>query len=240
MQARFALIKSHILQKIERQELQPGAQVPSENQLAEEFSVSRMTARRALSELVDEGLLQRSQGTGTFVADSRPMSSMLEIRSIDDEIKQRGHHYSNRVLTQYAIEPNAAQAGWFEMPSGSKLFHSRIVHYENGQAIQLEDRLVNPLLAPDYLEQDFQQTTPNHYLSQVAPLMEADHLVEAILPDTASAGILQISNSQPCLLVTRRTYSAQGMVSFAKLIHPGQRFRLGGHLDFSQKNRTTV
>jgi len=40
---------------------------------------------------VDEGILMRSQGIGTFVSDSRPMSSMLEIKSIRDEIEQRGH-----------------------------------------------------------------------------------------------------------------------------------------------------
>jgi len=52
-----------------------------------------MTARRALTELVTERILARSQGVGTFVSDSRPMSSILEIRSIDDEINQRGHRY---------------------------------------------------------------------------------------------------------------------------------------------------
>ncbi|MFT4940956.1 MAG: GntR family histidine utilization transcriptional repressor, partial [Paraglaciecola sp.] len=97
VQARFVQIKSAVLDKIESGEMRPGDKVLSENKLAASFGVSRMTARRALSELVVEGILARSQGVGTFVSDKRPMSSILEIRSIDDEIIQRGHRYSNKV-----------------------------------------------------------------------------------------------------------------------------------------------
>ena len=89
MQPRYRVIKTAILDAIESGEMKPGSQVPSENQLAQQHRVSRMTARRALSEMVDEGILMRSQGIGTFVSDSRPMSSMLEIKSIRDEIEQR-------------------------------------------------------------------------------------------------------------------------------------------------------
>ena len=80
MQARYQQIKTAILDQIESGNMRPGDRVPSENQLTEAYGVSRMTARRALTELVEEGMLLRSQGLGTFVSDSRPMSSMLTIR----------------------------------------------------------------------------------------------------------------------------------------------------------------
>jgi GntR family histidine utilization transcriptional repressor len=234
VQARFLQIKSALLEQIEQGQIKPGAKVSSENQLAETFGVSRMTARRALSELVTEGILARSQGVGTFVSDSRPMSSMLEIRSIDDEILQRGHRYSNQVLSIETVLATEQQSAWLGVAVGSPVFHTKIVHLENDLAVQLEDRLVNPKWAPDYLQQNFSQITASHYLNEVAPLTQADHSVEAILPSQTLADILNIAASQPCLQISRRTYSAKGIVSYAFLYHPGNRYRIGGHLDFHQ------
>ena len=234
--ARFVQIKSALLDKIESGEMSPGDKVQSENQLAESFAVSRMTARRALTELVNEGILARSQGVGTFVSDRRPMSSILKIRSIDDEIMQRGHRYSNKVLSVESILSSEKQSVWLGVAADSVVFHTKIVHMENGLVIQLEDRLVNPVLAPHYIEQDFTHTTANHYLSKVAPLTQADHSVEAILPDKDLAHILDIHIAQPCLKLSRRTYSSKGIVSYARLYHPGNRYRIGGHLDFHPTN----
>jgi GntR family histidine utilization transcriptional repressor len=232
MQPRFVRIKSKLLEQIESGELSSGDKVPSENQLAESFAVSRMTARRALTDLVAEGILLRSQGLGTFVADHRPMSSMLEIKSINEEITQRGHFYTNRMISIDTILANEQQSAWLNVEIQAELFHSKIVHMENSVPVQLEDRLVNPLWAPEYLQLDFQQITANQYLSKVAPLVQADHSIEAILPQAGVAVLLNISNKQPCLQISRRTYSAKGVVSYALLTHPGNRYRMGGHLDF--------
>ena len=232
-QPRYAQIKSHLLQQIEHGELQPGCKVASENQLAEQFGVSRMTARRALDELSEAGFLLRSQGLGTFVADSRPMSSMLQIRNIADEIRERGHQCQIEVVTLEQVEANEQQAYWLGLQHPARVFHSVLVFFENGRAIQYEDRYVNPQLVPEYVQQDFSCITPNEYLSQVAPLTEADHIVEALLPTPDIAQQLAIAESQPCLNITRRTFSKAGIVSFASLIHPGDRYRLGGHIHVS-------
>lgn len=237
MQPRFVQIKSAILDKIESGEMKPGDRVLSENQLAESYKVSRMTARRAVTELVEEGVLARSQGLGTFVSDHRPMSSVLEIRSINDEITHRGHRYSNQVIQQNMITANAQQAAWLGVSTGSELFHTLVVHCENDMPVQLEDRLVNPKWAPDYLDQDFSSITANQYLSEVAPLTQADHSIEAILPSEDIATKLNIEISQPCLQISRRTFSAKGIVSYALLFHPGNRYRIGGHLEFPQTDR---
>lgn len=240
MQPRYVRIKSALLAKIEAGEMVPGTQVPSENQLSEEFNVSRMTARRALTELVDEGILIRSQGLGTFVSDHRPMSSMLEINSIDSEVLARGHAYSNKVINQTVVKADSSQSILFSLAFDAELFHTLIVHYESNVAIQVEKRWVNPDHAPDYLKQDFNKTTANQYLNKVAPLTQADHVIEALLPDKEIASFLGIEQQQPCLMVSRRTYSAKGIVSYARLYHPGNRYRLGGHLDFNSHQQELV
>ncbi|GEA05828.1 histidine utilization repressor [Alteromonas sp. KUL42] len=241
MQPRYVQIKTWILNAIEAGDMKPSEQVPSENQLAQQHGVSRMTARRALSEMVDEGILMRTQGIGTFVSDNRPMSSMLEIKSIRDEIEQRGHQYSNEVLLLEKVVVSSDIAHRLAVAEGSEVFHSIIVHCENTLPVQYEDRWVNPEWVPDYLEKDFKAQTANYYLNQVAPLSQADHSVEAVLVCEDIAHALLIQPSAPCLKVTRRTFTRvhaqdihknNGVVSHAVLYHPGNRFRLGGHLEF--------
>jgi GntR family transcriptional regulator, histidine utilization repressor len=230
----FAQIKQHIIANIERGEWQEDDKVPSENQLATQFSCSRMTARRAVTELVEQGILERSQGLGTFVSGLKSQSSLLTIRNIADEIKERGHGYSVQQLALTQIAAAASIANALDLAVGSPVFYSVLVHCEQGLPLQLEQRFVNPNLVPDYLAQDFSLQTPHEYLSKVAPLTEAKHTVEAISANSQFQQQLNIEASEPCLQVLRRTWSRQGVVSFSRLIHPGSRFRLGGHLKFSK------
>ncbi|MGE6651305.1 histidine utilization repressor [Shewanella colwelliana] len=231
---KFAEIKQFILTKVESGAWQENSRVPSENQLAELFECSRMTARRALTELAETGVLERSQGLGTFVAGLKSQSSMMAIRNIADEIKDRGHGYSVRQLGLTQTSATAQIAIALGLEEGSPVFYSVLVHCEQELPLQLEERFVNPQLVPDYLKQDFSLQTPHEYLSFVAPLTEARHTIEAVVADNEQQQQLQIEASEPCLQILRRTWSRQGVVSFARLIHPGSRFRLGGHLTFNR------
>ncbi|MBB1380384.1 histidine utilization repressor [Shewanella sp. SG44-2] len=233
-QAKFAQIKQFILSRIETGEWQENDRVPSENQLTELFACSRMTARRALTELVDSGVLERTQGVGTFVAGLKSQSSLLAIRNIADEIKDRGHGYSVNQLELTQIEASTAVANALGLELGSPVFYSVLVHCEQGLPLQVEERYVNPQLVPDYLQQDFSSHTPHEYLSAVAPLTEAKHTVEAIMANELLQQRLAIAATEPCLQILRRTWSRQGVVSFARLVHPGSKFKLGGHLTFAR------
>ncbi|GGP96216.1 histidine utilization repressor [Shewanella ulleungensis] len=225
-QAKFAQIKQFILSRIETGEWQENERVPSENQLTELFVCSRMTARRALTELVDSGVLERTQGVGTFVAGLKSQSSLLAIRNIADEIKDRGHGYSVTPLELKQIAASAAEANALGLEVGNPVFYSVLVHCEQGIPLQVEERFVNPALVPNYLAQDFTLQTPHEYLSAVAPLTEARHTVEAIMATAELQQQLAISATEPCLQILRRTWSRQGVVSFARLVHPGSKFKL--------------
>ncbi len=230
---KFEEIKQYILAQIESGEWAEDSRVPSENQLAELFGCSRMTARRGLTELTESGVLERSQGLGTFVAGLKSQSSMMAIRNIADEIKDRGHGYSVQQVSLTQASATGAIAIALGLEEGSAVYQSVLVHCEQGTPLQLEERFVNPKLVPEYLAQDFIKQTPHEYLSMVAPLTEAKHTIEAKMADEAQLALLNIEASEPCLQITRRTWSRQGVVSFARLVHPGSRFRLGGHLTFN-------
>ncbi|QOL25434.1 histidine utilization repressor [Thalassotalea sp. LPB0316] len=229
---KFVEIKQYIFKQIESGEWPANYKVPSENELADRFSVSRMTARRALQELTDENVLFRTQGVGSFVASFKSQSSLLEIKNIADEIRERGHQYHSQLVQLIEVELPASLVPLFGLKANAKVFYSEILHFENNQPIQLEQRYVNADLAPHYLVQDFGKTTPHEYLSHVAPLTEATHEIEAIIASSKINQLLAISSQQPCLQVKRRTWSSSGVVSFAILTSPGDKYRLGGHLTF--------
>jgi GntR family histidine utilization transcriptional repressor len=115
-----------------------------------------------------------------------------------------------------------------EFPTNTTIYHSLIVHCENDIPVQLEERYVNPAGAPEYMNQDFSKITPNQYLSEVAPLAEAEHIIEAVLPSLHVQRLLSIDPDQPCLLIHRRTWSGNIVVSSARLTHPSNRYRMGG------------
>ncbi|WP_286264338.1 histidine utilization repressor [Thalassotalea atypica] len=230
--AKFSVIKQYICDQIESGVWHENAKVPSENVLADQFSVSRMTARRALQELTEQGLLVRTQGAGTFVATFKSQSSLLEIKNIADEIEARGHQHRSEQLCLEVVDVTESIAILLGMKNNDTLYYSEILHFENDEPIQLEQRYVNGTLAPSYLAQDFDRITPHEFLSTEAPLTEATHEIEAVLAKPTICQLLSIEKHLPCLQVKRRTWSSQGVVSLAILTAPGNKYRLGSHLTF--------
>ncbi len=100
-------IQQVILEQIQAGQLQPGAQLPSEADLARQYQVSRITAKRALDELVRQGRAFRQQGRGTFVAQAR-IRDISGFRSFSEDIRARGFTPSSQVLDFKEVEPEAA------------------------------------------------------------------------------------------------------------------------------------
>ncbi|WP_395825266.1 histidine utilization repressor [Collimonas sp.] len=222
----FQLVKDHVLQQIRSGEWKLGDLIPSERELMQQFNLSRMTVNRALRELTDNQMLVRIQGSGTYVAPGKYQSTLVEIRSIDDELVARGHRYRSQVLTlEASVTPLALKA--LGVDSGS-VFYSVIVHFADDIPIQLEDRYTNPALFPDYLQQDFHRITPNHYMVQVAPLDRAEYSIESKMPDPAVRKLLQMEAGEPCLLLSRRTWVHDTVATSVRLWHPGSRYQFTG------------
>lgn len=224
----YLRVKQGIISQIRSGNWLAHQRVPSETELVNALNVSRMTINRALRELTGEGWLVRMQGVGTFVAEQKGHTAMLEVGSIAEEITARGHHYRNQVVALEQVKADEKLAHAFSVNVGELLFYSQLVHYDNDMAVQLETRYVNPALTPDYLQQDFRLETPHHYLSRVAPLTSGEHIVEAVLADETQQGLLEVTANQPCLLIQRRTWHHSQVVTVARLLYPGSRYQLVG------------
>src|SRR3954469_11471161 len=222
----YETVKTSIQQRIADGGWQPGVKLPSERELVQEFGCARMTVHRALRELEDEGLIERRQGSGSYVAELHPISNLLQVRDIHDEIVERGHRHTTRVCGVERVKASAEIATAMRLRKGAAVIRCRLVHLENGVPIQYEDRHVNPALAPDLLAQDFTQVTPSHVLFEHAPLTEAEQVVEAVLATDEQAQLLDVAPGSALLQVSRRTLSQGIVASVARLVHPGGRYRL--------------
>ncbi len=225
----YTRVKDHIRARIGSGEWRPGDAVPSESQLMQQFAISRMTANRALRELAAEGLVSRVRGSGTRVAELHRISSRLVVRDIHEEVTERGHVHATRVLLSQEEKANSGLGASLGLRTGARVFHTVLVHSENGQPIQYEDRYVNPQAAPDYLGTDFAATSPTLHLLQHAPLTEASYTIEACLPTAAEAKALAIRVAEPCLVMLRRTVSGAHVASVARLLYPGSRYSFSGN-----------
>lgn len=224
----YLQVKAFVQQHISSGEWRPGDPVPSEATLMQQFGISRMTVNRALRELTAEGMVTRIQGSGTYVAELHRIASNLTIRDIQEEVVERGHVHGARVLLSQAEKATAELAKSLGLRAGAKVFHTVLVHLENGLPIQYEDRYVNPAAAPDYLKTDFTQTTPTRHLLTEAPLTEASYAIEACLPTAEQAKHLGIAATEACLAMVRRTVSGAHVASVVRLIYPGSRYSFAG------------
>ena len=228
LMAPFERVKQHLKGRLALGDWTPGALMPSEAELVAQFGVSRMTVNRALRELQLEGLVDRVQGVGTFAAQLNRVSSTLTIRDIHEEILQRGHTHHATVHMVKDEVASAIVAQRLGVAVGARVFHTLIVHHENGVPLQCEDRYVNPECAPDYLSVDFTRVTPTHYLLDVAPMWEAHFSVQAGLPSAREAKLLGLKRTDPCLIVSRRTTNRGVPITQARLTHPAGRYQIEG------------
>ncbi|MCW9018549.1 MAG: GntR family transcriptional regulator, partial [Kangiellaceae bacterium] len=138
--SRYSQVKSYILDGISQGSWSAGERVPSENELVDLCNVSRMTARRALQELLIEGTLIRIKGKGSFVAEEKQQSSLLQIRSIAAEIKEQGfeHHAEMLQCSKELASPISIKN--LRLNEDEYCGHSRILHFQDDTPIQLEER----------------------------------------------------------------------------------------------------
>ncbi|MEM7048789.1 MAG: histidine utilization repressor [Acidobacteriota bacterium] len=223
----YQQIKDRIRGRIRAGHWSPGRRIPSENQLVRALDVSRMTVNRALTELSQEGILERVAGRGTFVAEPPRHASLLELRNIADEIAAGGGRHRSREVLRRSVAADDELAARLELDAGSAVFQVILVHLDDEVPIQLEERWVNPRFSPTFLDIDFAQITPSEHLLDLIEPEEMEHIVQAVTPDGETAALLALDPTEPCLRLLRRTWNGGEVVTAATLTYPSSRYDLG-------------
>ena len=224
----YRRLKKSIVDKIMGGHWKTAQRLPSDLELARQFGVSRLTANKAMCELADEGYVVRASGLGTFVAENRSHGDLLRVTNIAEVIRGRSHQYDNKLVKRRTERANSEISEKLQIPAGARVFHTIIVHHDQGIPIQLEDRYINPLVAPDFMGADLSKTTPTAYLMQISPPHEVEQQVEAVMPSPTERKLLNMHAKEACLLIKRRTWIRGAVATSVRLYHPGSRYDLSG------------
>lgn len=232
----FKEIKDFIKKQIADKVYLPDEKIPTEMELSKQFNTSRPTVNKALSELVLEGVVVRFPRSGTFVTHQKAQTSILDLRNIADEIKQRGNVYTNELICLEEVKADEKIAQVLNIVKDQKIYVSQMVHKENDVPVRYDIRYIKPSIAPDYLKQDFKKITPSLYLQKTCPVQKVNNTIEATMVKESIQNFLDITKNEPCLLISRVVISKDEVASYSKLYYPSSRYKLNSMIDSSEKN----
>jgi GntR family histidine utilization transcriptional repressor len=216
-------IKRCLMARIRSGTWPPRHRIPAEADLATHFGTARMTVNRALRELTEEGLIVRKRRAGSFVAQPPSPSAMLEIVDMSRAIPARGLAYGYHCLVNETVAASGERIERLRVAAGAPLQHLICQHTADGDVVELEERWINLALLPQASSQDFSGIAPGAWLLAAAPWTEAEHTVRAINADARLAARLDVAPGEACLVLERRTFQGEAVVTFARLTHPGDR-----------------
>jgi GntR family histidine utilization transcriptional repressor len=219
-------IKRSILGNIRSGDWATGHRIPAEADLAKHFQTARMTVNRALKELMEDGLIVRRRRAGSFVASPPSPSALLEIVDMSTTIPARGQEYGLECLSHETIAADMETALRMRVTLGTAVLHLVCRHLADGDIVELEDRWINLELLPQAATQDFSKQAPGAWLLEASPWTEAEHTVSAVNATEELAKRLNLEVGAACLVLERRTFQNDTVVTFARLTHPGSRHTL--------------
>ena len=223
---RHAAIRQHIEAQILSGALRPGDRLPSEAELVVEHGVARMTASRALADLVAAGLVVRRRKAGSFVAEPRAEEALLGIPDLRATI---GPGHSHAVLARTLRTATAEDRDRLgPLPRGAKVLALQVRHEAGGLAAALEDRLISLHTVPEARDESFAAAPPGSWLLDRVPWTEAEHRIRAIPADAKTACLLGIAPGAACLVLDRRSWRGEDAVTAVRLTYPGDRHAFTG------------
>ncbi|KGI86360.1 transcriptional regulator [Exiguobacterium mexicanum] len=189
----------------------PGEAIPTEAQLVEEFSVSRVTVRQAVKLLQEEGLLWKRQGSGTYVQSEKIEHNMYELKSFTEDMKREGKEVTNKVLTFTLQPPSEKVREALELEDGELVFYVRRQRFADGEPLIVEDTYLPLKLFPD-LTYEVMSQSKYAYIEEIKQFKIADSVQEFIpvLPTKEIAEMLGVSERTPILKVELYSFLMDG------------------------------
>lgn len=219
-------IRAEVLRRIRARDWPPGALIPGEEALAEEFGVARATVNRALRDLAEAGVIERKKRAGTRVAELPVRRARLEIPVIRLDVLGRGLAYGFKLLsdrTAPAPVPVTARLG---LPEGTAMRYLETLHLAGGRPYVLETRWLNPAVLPP-APPDFAQVSVNEWLVTQVSLVSGDIAFTAEPASAREAEVLGVPPGTALLVAERTTHGTAGPVTLVRLAHaPGHRVQM--------------
>ncbi|NIM94084.1 MAG: UTRA domain-containing protein [Anaerolineales bacterium] len=215
--------------KIQNKEWGPGDMLPTETELLEQYQVSRATVRQALDELVNESLIYRERGRGTFVSHPTVDQTLVRIVSFTEDMRQRGFKPGTRVLFFGLVPATQELAEKLEVPLGEELVRLERLRLADGEPMSIEESHLIHSACPGVCDFDYAHNSLRETLEKACDirLTRANQVIRAIPAPDHLVDTLSIQPDTALLFIERISYSQHNLpIEFLRLYHRGDRYVL--------------
>ncbi|WP_157075947.1 GntR family transcriptional regulator [Neobacillus fumarioli] len=197
----YKQLKEKILNDIETGKLKHGDKLPSERELAEQFGISRMTARHTLSILEREGVVERRVGAGTFLKNNKIQMDFITFNSFTRNMLNKGLTPSTQVLSIRKINAKPVLANQLKLPVGEEMVVIKRLRLVNDLPISIEESFLQDQLVPNienFIKDNVSlyQILENEY---GIVLVKAKEHMQVTFSEEGDSKLLKIRTESPCI-----------------------------------------
>lgn len=185
------------------------SKIPSERSLAQEFNVSRMTARQAVSSLVEEGLLERRRGAGTFVASEKVREKLSGIPSFTETIEKLGKQPSSKLVSYYTKRASESEAEKLDLSQDETVLVMERIRYTDNEPICFEVATLPLKIISEFSKEQLTQHLYRTLSDSGFEAARAEQTISATLASEKVAELLQIKRESPILRLRQVSYTQE-------------------------------
>lgn len=206
-----------------------GDMIPSENELSRQFGVSRMTVRNVITKLVQEGLLFRIPGKGTYVSEQKIVAKSLFYAGIREQLEQMGYEVSTKLLSADQEVGSEKLCKLFDVPAGTRFLKLLRLRFLKGDPLSIHTSYIPADLCPGLQNLDLVNHQLCHLLSSEYGLVQSrtQETLESVAASPSEAKLLQIKEGHPLLLLEDTIFGENNKpYEYAKVIFRGDRITI--------------
>ena len=224
----YAQVESILSAAITDGTFPPGSRLPNEDELVEQYAVSRTTIRQTIQNLVRRGLVEIRRGKGTFVLEPKITQDLTELTGFVEDMQVLGRRASARVLDKQIVPASESAARQLGMAAGAPVVRIQRVRLADNIPLSFDETFL-PREIGDKVMADNLETEPIFSLLEEkydTALVEAEYRLEAVSADAIVARALGIAVGGPIFLIERTSYTTGHQpVDYEKLYYRGDRIR---------------
>ncbi len=205
----YTRIQEYIAELILSGKLKPAEKIQSERDFSEDLGVSRMTVRKALTELVNEGLLERKHGSGTYVASPKITYESPEMVSYVQAMEQHSFATATQLLEFSEMVASRRLAECLEIEIGDPIYHLVLLRFANRVPVIMERGFYPATIFPNLEDWNHEKTSLADLLTSVygIQLGRISQTVEAVAASETVAQQLRVEEGEPLLMLSRLMYN---------------------------------
>lgn len=225
----YLQLKEELIAEIMHGTYKPHQRLPSQRELGEEYGLSHMTVRRAINELIREGVIYAEQGRGLYVAEQKQQAELGPLYGFTEDMMLRGMKASSQTLQARMITASTMLAHTLQVVVGAPLIHFHRLRLADDEPMALQIIYLPHALCPGLLEHDLEKGSLYEILrlQYGLQLASAESAASADLASEEEAVLLKLTMPAALLVTEQITYLDNGMpVEYARSVYRGDRYRL--------------